>query len=325
MPYQRFSLWPVPGPASLLSARSCAGEPNGDIAVIGGTRLGEFAPGTQPRVPDLAGIDKDFRVLQHLDIVFFAIVAVVLGWKLYSVLGRRTGNERRIDPFARPDPKDLPARRQNGRDEPEAPIQIGSRRPTLVRNEPDPQAETGAQRETTQREAARGGMTPRDRRLIEAEIAKAPDAVRDGIAAITKADPTFDAAEFIGGAKIAFDMIIQAFAAGETKALQSLLGKSVYDNFAAAIAERQRLGQRLKTVMIGILNAPIVEAELRGKEARVTVKFTSEQTSVTEDSTGTVIEGDPSHVDTLIDIWTFARDTSSRDPNWQLVATESPQ
>lgn len=267
--------------------------------------------------------------MQHLDIVFFAIVAVVLGWKLYSVLGRRTGNERRIDPFARPDPKDASTRRQNGRDDPDAPIQIGTRRPTVVRNDPATAPDLGrgdtAPARDSGRDTGRGGMTPRDRRMIEAEIAKAPDAVRDGIAAITKADPTFDAPEFIGGAKIAFDMIIQAFAAGETKALQSLLARSVYDNFAAAIAERQRLGQRLKTVMIGITQAQIVEAELRGKEARVAVKFVSEQTSTTEDASGNVIEGDAGHVDTLIDIWTFARDTSSRDPNWQLVATDSPQ
>lgn len=265
--------------------------------------------------------------MQHLDIVFFAIVAVVLGWKLYSVLGRRTGSERRIDPFARPDPKDAAqkdvlGRRQNGRDEPEAPIQIGSRRPTVVRNDPETRPEpVDAPRDT----GNRGGMTPRDRRLIEGEIARAAEPVRDGIAAITKVDPTFDAPEFIGGAKIAFEMIIQAFAASETKALQPLLARSVYDNFAAAIAERQRLGHRLKTVMIGITQAQIIEAALKGKEARVTVKFVSEQTSVTEDASGAVIDGDPAHVDTLIDIWTFARDTSSRDPNWQLVATETPQ
>lgn len=260
--------------------------------------------------------------MQHLDIVFFAIVAVVLGWKLYSVLGRRTGNERRIDPFARPDPKDLAQRRQAGRDESDAPVQIGSRRPTLVRNEPNAQPEPMAPQRDTR---PTGGMTPRDRRQIEGDISRAPDAVRDGIAAITKADPTFDAPDFIGGAKIAFDMIVQAFAAGEVKALQALLGRSVYDNFAAAIAERTRLGHRLKTTLIGITQAQITGAEMVGKEARVTVKFVSEQISVTEDAGGTVVEGDPTHVDVLIDIWTFARDTSSRDPNWQLVATETPQ
>ena len=268
--------------------------------------------------------------MQHLDIVFFAIVAVVLGWKLYSVLGRRTGNERRVDPFARPDskdaaPKELLGRRQAGRDEPEAPIQIGRSRPTLVRDDAVPQPDMARGDAASREPSGRGGLTPRDRRMIEAEIARAPEAVRDGIAAITKADPTFDAPDFIGGAKIAFDMIVQAFAADNLKMLQPLLARNIYDSFAAAVAERQRLGHHLKTVMIGITQAQIVAAELAGKEARVTVKFVSEQTSVTEDAAGNVIEGDASHVDTLIDVWTFARDTNSRDPNWQLVATETPQ
>lgn len=264
--------------------------------------------------------------MQHLDIVFFAIVAVVLGWKLYSVLGRRTGNERRVDPFTRPDPKDIASRRNGsvkGRDEADAPIQLGSRRPTVVR----PVTETPAEAEPAgnQRDySGRNGMSPRDRRQIEADIARAPDDVRDGLAAINKVDPTFNPADFIGGAKIAFDMIIQAFAAGETKALQPLLARDLYDSFAAAIAERQAKGWKQKTVVIGITQAQIVAAGMSGKEARVTLKLISEQTSVTEDSSGTVIDGDPAHVDSIIDIWTFARDTGSRDPNWQLVQTDQP-
>ncbi len=269
--------------------------------------------------------------MQHLDIVFFAIVAVVLGWKLYSVLGRRTGNERRVDPFARPDPKDMTPKditgRRNasgkGRDDADAPIQIGSRRPTIVRSDSDRPADAepaGGQRDY----AARNGMSPRDRRQIEADLTRAPDAVRDGLAAIAKVDPSFDPADFIGGAKIAFDMIVQAFAAGETKVLQSLLARDLYDSFAAVIADRQGKGWKQKTEVIGITQAQIVGAELNGKEARVTLKLVSEQTSVTEDASGNVIEGDGTHVDSIIDIWTFARDTSSRDPNWQLVQTDQP-
>jgi len=262
--------------------------------------------------------------LQHLDIVFFAIVAVVLGWKLYSVLGRRTGNERRVDPLARPDPKDL-ARRPGGakgREDPDAPIQLGSRRPTVVRPDIEGPAEPagGAQRDYS----GRSGMSPRDRRQIEADLSRAPDQVRDGLAAIAKVDPTFNPADFIGGAKIAFDMIVQAFAAGETKMLQSLLARDLYESFAAAIAERQRQGWKQKTTVIGITQAQVVGAELIGKEARVTLKLVSEQTSVTEDASGNVVEGDPTHVDSIVDIWTFGRDTGSRDPNWQLVQTDQP-
>lgn len=264
--------------------------------------------------------------MQHLDIVFFAVVAVVLGWKLYSVLGRRTGNERRVDPLARPDPKDVAARRQGSvknRDEADAPIPIGSRRPNGTR----PQLETSAEPAnagSARDYSGRSGMSPRDRRQVEADITRAPDDVRDGLAAIAKIDPSFDPADFIGGAKIAFDMILQAFAAGETKALQPLLAPSLYESFAAAIADRQAKGWKQKATIIGITQAQIVAAQLIDKEARVTLKLVSEQISVTEDATGTVIEGDADHVDSVIDIWTFARDTSLRDPNWQLVQTDQP-
>ncbi|WP_374384636.1 Tim44/TimA family putative adaptor protein [Dongia sp.] len=256
--------------------------------------------------------------MQHLDIVFFAIVAVVLGWKLYSVLGRRTGNERRVDPFARPDPKDLGTPKDLGRNREtgEAPTPI--RRPTLVRSDREPAVEPQAE------PASRSGMSPRDRRQIEADIARASDSVRDGLAAIAKADPTFNPVDFIGGAKIAFDMIVEGFAAGETKMLQSLLARDLYESFASVIADRQAKGLKQKTEVIGITQAQIVGAELSGRIARVTVKFVSEQTSVTEDAQGNVVEGDATHVDSIIDIWTFARDTGSRDPNWQLVMTEQP-
>jgi predicted lipid-binding transport protein (Tim44 family) len=259
--------------------------------------------------------------LQHLDIVFFAIVAVVLGWKLYSILGRRTGHERQIDPFARPNPPEQkgegPARgRTIDRDEPDAPIQIGSRRPNLrpVETRPEPAAASGPG----------AAMQPRDRRQLEAEIAAGPDSLRQGLDAIHKADPNFNPIDFVAGAKIAFEMILNAFADGDTKMLQPLLGAEVLASFTAAIEERRSLGHRLKTTLVGITHVEIAEAELKGSQAWVTLKFTSEQIDVTEDATGQVIEGDAARVDTLIDLWTFARDTNSRDPNWQLVATQSP-
>lgn len=262
--------------------------------------------------------------MQHLDIVFFAIVAVILGWKLYSILGRRTGHERQIDPFARrsrPDKAGEGEAPQRGRtierDEPEAPIQIGSRRPDgrpnlrPVETRPEPTGPGAA-------------MQPRDRRLLEAEIAAAPQSLRDGLEAIRRADPAFNPVDFVAGAKIAFEMILMNFAEGDAKSLQPLLGTEVLQSFTAAIEERRRQGHRLKTNLVGITHVEIIEAALKGSQALVTLKFTSEQIDVTEDAAGQVIDGDPTRVDTLVDIWTFARDSRSRDPNWQLVATQSP-
>jgi predicted lipid-binding transport protein (Tim44 family) len=255
-------------------------------------------------------LEQEADSLQNLDIVFFFLVAVILGWKLFSILGRRTGNERRVDPLAPRHPDNLPRSKAERERQPE---DATAKAPQAL---PEPKAASG--------ESKPAASTPRDRRQIESAIARAPESVRAGLLDIAKADPTFDAVNFIEGAKIAFDMIVQAFAAGNAEALRPMLAGDVLARFTGVIEERKRLGHRQKTSLIGITDTAITAAELAGSEARVKVKFTSEQANVTEDANGQVIEGDPQEVARIVDQWTFARDTGSRDPNWQLVATESP-
>jgi len=232
-----------------------------------------------------------------LEILFFAIVAAFLGWRLYSVLGRRTGHEKPFDPFRSK--------------EPEAPATLPERDGN-VRRLPEP--------------AARPERVDRDRRKLEAAIASVAGDVRRGLDDIRSADGKFDPIDFIAGARVAFEMIVGAFSQGDAKALRPLLNDQVYGNFAGAIEERIRNKQRLDTTLVGILSADIVGAELaKGEEARVTVKFVSQQINVTKDQEGRIVDGDPSEVANITDIWTFARPVKSRDPNWVLVATESPQ
>lgn len=230
-------------------------------------------------------------------ILFFAVVAAFLGWRLYTVLGRRTGQEKPFDPFRSK--------------EPEAPATLPEREGN-VRRLPEP--------------AGRAERPDRDRRKLEAAIAAIAGDVRRGLDEIRGADPKFDPVDFVGGARVAFEMIVAAFAQGDAKALRPLLNDQVYGNFAGAIEERNRNKQKLDTTLVGILSADIVAAELaKGDEARVTVKFASQQINVTKDQEGRIVDGDPSEVANITDIWTFARPVKSRDPNWVLVATESPQ
>ena len=253
------------------------------------------------------------EIEMSVDLIFFAALALFLGWKLYSVLGRRTGNERQIDPFARPNPPNGQLGGQPGQ------------KPSLVDKAAPRRIEDQSGRDATRPAMeAKSGMLPRERRQAEASLAQAPEAAQAGIAAIRAADPAFDFADFQGGAKVAFDMILTAFAAGDINALKPLLSPDVFQNFANAIAERQRLKQKLKTTIAGISGADVIDADLRSGEARVTIKFTSQQTNLTEDAEGRIIDGQPNEVATIIDVWTFARLVASRDPNWLLVATESP-
>ncbi len=243
-----------------------------------------------------------------LEILFFAVVAAFLGWKLYSVLGRRTGHEKRFDPFGQSDaPTSLPEQEGNVRRLPEP------------ANRPDRAPERGPDR-----------TVDRDRRKIEAAVAAIAGDTRRGLDEIRAADAKFDAVDFVAGARIAFEMILNSFAQGDAKALRPLLSDPVFANFNGAIEERNRNQQRLETTLVGILSADIVGATLdkaaeKGGEARVTVKFVSQQISVTKDSEGRIVEGDPNEVANITDIWTFQRAVKSRDPNWVLIATESPQ
>jgi predicted lipid-binding transport protein (Tim44 family) len=137
-------------------------------------------------------------------------------------------------------------------------------------------------------------------------------------------DPSFTPRSFVDGAKLAYEMIIEAFAKGDKPALKSLLSRDVFDGFASAIDSRLALGQRVESRFVGIDKAKIQQASLNGRKATITMEFVSELISATYDEAGEVIDGDPKEIRQVTDVWTFERDVGSRDPNWKLVATEAP-
>ncbi|MCH8001141.1 MAG: Tim44 domain-containing protein [Proteobacteria bacterium] len=233
--------------------------------------------------------------IQFLDIILFAAIAAFFVLRLRGVLGKRTGHEKRpkYDPFAKPD-------QDEGEEDKVIPLPDRSR---------------AAKTDQADEEATEA-----------AEAAEAADEtpLSVGLMQIGRVDKAFDEEQFLSGAGTAFEWIINAFAQGDTKALRPLLSNDVYGDFAGAIEEREGAGQILETTMVGITEAAIIEAELQGRTAFITIKFVSEQVNVVRDSDGEVVEGDPSHVTKITDIWTFARNTRSRDPDWTLVATRSP-
>tara|TARA_B100001093_G_scaffold175190_1_gene167947 strand:+ start:812 stop:1486 length:675 start_codon:yes stop_codon:yes gene_type:complete len=147
--------------------------------------------------------------------------------------------------------------------------------------------------------------------------------LKSGLERIMAADSGFNEADFQTGAQSAFEMVITAFALGDTGTLKSLLSESVYANFDHAITQRKRAGETQETSLVGIDSVEVIEACLLNSTAQVTVKFVSKQVSVCRDQSGAVIDGDPEAVNQVTDIWTFARDTRGKDPNWLLVETRS--
>jgi len=222
------------------------------------------------------------------------VLAVVVLWRLRSVLGTRTGNER--PPSAR---YERVSRTRGDNDDTVIPLP--------VRRSPDDDAEA-----------------ERRQRKIEAEIERAANGrseVEAGLREIAAADPAFSPKSFIDGAKMAYEMIVTAFAAGDRKSLRNLLDKEVYESFDAAIAEREQAGQTVEFTFVGLRNIDITEAVLDKRNAAVTLRIDADVVSATRDQSGAVVEGSPGQVVAIADEWTFLRSIRARDPNWKLVAT----
>ena len=156
-------------------------------------------------------------------------------------------------------------------------------------------------------------------------VAESGSSTATGLDAIAAAEPGFDVQHFISGARTAYEMVVTAFAEGDRRQLRNLLSREVFDGFDAAISERERRGETAETRFVSIDGATVTAAELRGRIAQLTMRFVSKLISATRDRTGAVTEGNAEKVTDVTDVWTFARDVSSRDPNWKVVATEAGQ
>jgi predicted lipid-binding transport protein (Tim44 family) len=229
--------------------------------------------------------------------IIFLALAVFIFLRLRSVLGQRTGRERPpYDPYSARDAVRSPAT--------DKVVTLPSR---------------PAEATTRQAEVAK---PPAERWK---GIAETGSAVAAGLDAIVAADPAFDAQHFITGARAAYEMIVTAFAGGDRRQLRSLLSREVFDGFDTAIGERESRGETSETRFVSIDGSTITGAELRNRSAQITVRFISKLVSAVRDKSGNVIDGNADKVTDVTDVWTFARDISSRDPNWKVVATETGQ
>jgi predicted lipid-binding transport protein (Tim44 family) len=234
----------------------------------------------------------------YIDILFFAMVAAFIAYRLRSVLGRRTGLER--NPLDR---REAEARARAADVKPDADNVVNL--PDRGRRMPEPM--------------------PADQAAPDLSGAGVAPQATAGLAAIRSADRDFDLASFLPGAKYAFGMIVDAFARGDVQALRPLLADQVFRNFKAAIDQREAAGERLETEIMAEPSAEIVDATLVDRIARVTVRFVSRQINVTRDSQSRVVAGDAARPEEVVDLWTFERDVRSRDPNWLLAETATPE
>jgi len=233
---------------------------------------------------------------QFVDIIIFAVVAGLILLRLRNVLGRRTGHQPPPTPPS-------PSRRDAANDTSDNVVKL-----------PDREGDDE--------------FAVEDYVSVDPEI---PDDLDDddpvlaaGLAQVKKSDGSFTRKGFLEGAEGAFEIIIEAFAAADADRLRDLLDDDVLRSFTRVIEERKEANHVHQTTLVSMDESAVIEAGMNGRTAFVTVRFVTQQINVTHDNDGEVVGGDPSYVATVTDLWTFERDTRSRNPNWKLVATRSP-
>jgi len=246
-------------------------------------------------VPDrvhAAGKRRKLESEELVDIytIILLALAIFIFVNLRKVLGQRTGDER------------PPLERRSGTTQDNNVVTLPGRRMDQPPAVPEGEGESGDRWKN---------------------IAAPGSAVAAGLDAIVARDSAFDPGHFLSGARGAYEMIVLAFANGDRRALRDLLAGDVYDSFDAAIRDRENAGHHMDTHFVSIDKAELIAAELRERMVQLTVRFVSQMISLTRDKAGNVVDGNPDKVADITDIWTFARDITSRDPNWKLVGTGS--
>jgi len=220
---------------------------------------------------------------QLFEILLAAVVAGIVLFRLYTVLGRRTGGEN--------------TRQERYRG----------------------QTQTSPPGDNVVAIADRGAV----RTAVGSQ--KPADAAARGLLDIKMADRKFEADHFVEGARSAYEMIVTAFAAADRQALRPLLSEEVYAAFDGVIRGHEERGEKVDFTFVGFSDVKIVQAELKGRMAEVTLSFGAQYISIIAKQDGAIVEGDPKAVREVTDVWTFARDVTSRDPNWTLIATSGEQ
>ncbi|HEU4805709.1 MAG TPA: Tim44/TimA family putative adaptor protein [Nitrobacter sp.] len=227
--------------------------------------------------------------------IIFLALAVFIFLRLRSVLGQRTGSER--PPYDRARREVLHGTQDNN--------VVPMAGPVIDQASPAPTADVASTPDRWKNLAEPG--TP----------------LALGLDAIAAQDSSFDPKHFLSGARGAYEMIVLAFANGDRRTLKDLLSSDVYESFDAAIKDREKLEQQTETRFVSIDKVELIGAELRDSAEQLTVRFISQMISITRDKTGAIVDGNPEKISDITDVWTFARDISSRDPNWKLVGTGS--
>ncbi len=186
------------------------------------------------------------------------------------------------------------------------------------------------QRETPPREERKDTIIQLNERSLKPKPKEEPDRYVAGltdsslvekIQAIKAKDPAFNASQFMDGAKMAFEMVFDAFAKGDTGTLKMLLSDPIYKEFSKEIEAHEKDEIKSETTLVAVVSRDMVDASLDRNTVHITVKFVSEQVTVERNPQGEIVGGDASQTQHVENEWVFERDATSKNPNWKIIET----
>ena len=219
------------------------------------------------------------------DLIFFLLVAVFLIVRLRSVLGRRTGNEKKS--------KD-----------------IFTYQDSIL----EPDKKKVLEQKTSLKRKLSVGLPEKKLNNLKSD---------KGLEKIFYFDKNFSTKKFLEGAKIAFQSIIKTYAKGEINKIKNLLSNNVFSAFSNEIKSRAKKKHSLEHTLISLKSADIEKINVRSSIADIVVKFASEQVNLLKNEKGKILSGNDEYIENHIDYWTFSKDLKSTNPNWKLVVTKS--
>ena len=216
-----------------------------------------------------------------MEIIILALIAAVVLYKLYKVLG-----DNKFD----------------------------SQRPPVLSKIPD------GKKQAVRELKSVSPPTPEDLKALDsANEKKYGKDLWENIKAVQQINRAFNPDLFTSGAHDAFETIIKAYARGDVEKLETLLSKTMLATLQAEIVKRKSRGEEHETTLIAVVSCEMKTIQYDKKNIQITVRFVTDQVNLVKDTHGKVIEGDPSHIDRVVDIWTFEHALHGSDPNWLLV------
>jgi predicted lipid-binding transport protein (Tim44 family) len=154
-------------------------------------------------------------------------------------------------------------------------------------------------------------------------VAEPGGSVWSGLDAIAATDASFSGEAFLEGARKAYDMIVVAFAKSDRATLQNLLSSQVFEQFAGEISAREGRGETMETAVVSIDGVKIESARVDGGRSEIALRYDAKLMTVRRNKDGEEIDGGLGRTTEVHELWTFARDPKSSNPNWRLVATQA--